>query len=113
MKQANSETNRNTKATAKRLELYRVYQTMLGLCDQPMRGSDRALIELRVGELEREVQALPVGRERMILVLHYFEGNSIERCAELMDVSRSTAFRIHRRALEMLNFNERLRAMHA
>ncbi len=108
-----NETKQNRELTAKRLALYRVYQTMLGLCDQPMRGSDRALIEMSVRDLEREVQALPVGRERMILVLHYFEGNSIERCAELMDVSRATAFRIHRRALDMLVFNERLRAMHA
>ncbi|MBQ8396734.1 MAG: hypothetical protein IJX53_00875 [Clostridia bacterium] len=113
MKPINSETNRKQELIAKRLEQYRTYQTMLALRDQPVRASDRVLIGMRVREIEREVRALPVGRERLLLELHYFEGHSIERCAELMYISRATAFRVRRRAFALLAENEQRRAIHA
>ncbi len=113
MKLSENESKQNTDAVIRRLMLYRTYQTMLSLSDVTMLGCDRVQTERLARELEQEVRALPVGRERLILELHYFEGNSIEACAELMGVSRSTAFRIHRRALGMLAFREQLREMHA
>ena len=113
MKLSENESKQNTEVLIQRLMLYRTYQTMLNLSVVAMPGFDRAQAERLARELESEVRALPVGRERLILELHYFEGNSIEACAELMGISRSTAFRIHRRALELLAFRERLREMHA
>lgn len=113
MNTSGTEINRNIESIAKRLEEYRVYQAMLALTDKPIRTSDRVLISMRIREIEREVRALPVGRERLFLELHYFEGHSIERCAELMDVSRATAFRIRRRAFASLDANARMRAFHA
>lgn len=113
MKISKTEINRNRETIARRLEQYRTYQTMLALVDQPIRTSDRVLISMRIREIEREVRALPVGRERLLLELHYFEGHSIERCAELMQVSRATAFRLRRRAFALLVENEQRRVMHA
>ena len=110
---ADNERKQKEDAIVRRLMLYRTYRTMLSLSDVAASGCDRVRIERLARELEQEVRALPVGRERLILELHYFEGNSIEGCAELMGVSRSTAFRIHRRALGMLEFRERVCALHA
>ena len=109
-----TERERNMDAIARRLKLYRTYQSMLAVCGSvPMLGCDCGRAERAMEALTQEVRALPLGRERLILELHYFEGNSIEGCAELMGISRSTAFRIHRRALEMLDFRERVRELHA
>lgn len=113
LKTSKTEINRNQSLIAKRLEQYRTYQAMLALADQPVRTSDRVLISMRIREIEREVRALPVGRERLLLELHYFEGHSIEHCAELMQVSRATAFRLRRRAFALLAENEQRRAIHA
>ena len=113
MKINNIESNRNAEAILERLGQYRTYRAMLALTEQPMRAGDRVLITMRMREIEREVRALPISRERLLLELHYFEGHSIEHCAELMQVSRATAFRLRRRAVTALERQAKLRALHA
>jgi len=39
------------------------------------------------------------GREKLMLYYHYVKGESVERAASLLGVSRRTAFRIHQRGL--------------
>ena len=45
------------------------------------------------------INSMPPAREKSLLTLRYLNGHSIERCAELLGVSRRTAYRIHKRAL--------------
>jgi DNA-directed RNA polymerase specialized sigma24 family protein len=48
------------------------------------------------------IDALPPYREKMMLHYHYLLGYSVEATAEAMDISRSAAFRLKKRALEMV-----------
>ena len=50
-------------------------------------------------EAEHLVSALPNGREKLMLYYHYIRGESVERAADLLGVSRRTGYRIHKRAL--------------
>ena len=106
----------------KKLKSYRIYKTMLGLAQQereageddfrPNRAGERVLLTLRMREIERSLHALPMERERLLLELHYLEGHSVERCAEMLYISRATAYRLKRRGLEMLAAGENDRARH-
>ena len=55
------------------------------------------------------VMTLPDCREKMLLYYRYLFGYSVEKCAELMDVSRRTAFRIADEAIRFAaeNYDER------
>lgn len=50
--------------------------------------------------LRRFVLSLTRQKEKLFLFYHYIHGESVERCAELMDISRRTAYRLKIRALE-------------
>ncbi len=54
---------------------------------------------LRMQEIENTVLSLVGIRERRILFYRYLRGESMDRCAELIGISRRTAYRIHERAL--------------
>ena len=53
----------------------------------------------RLHEIEAFVNALPSGRERLLLYYHYIRGESIEHVANILGVSRRTAYRTHTKAL--------------
>ena len=59
------------------------------------------LARARMFEIRHFVMRLENGDEKLLLYYHYIKGQPIEKCAELLGVSRSTAFRIKKRALEM------------
>lgn len=44
---------------------------------------------------------LPNCDEKLFLYYHYIKGESTERCAELLGISRRSAFRMRNRALEL------------
>ena len=52
-------------------------------------------------EIRHAVMAIPNCDEKLLLYYHYIKGEPVERCAELLGVSRSSAFRMKKRALEM------------
>jgi len=56
----------------------------------------------RMFDIRHKVMELPNGDEKLILYYHYIKGESIDRCADLLGLSRSTAFRIKRKGLVML-----------
>ena len=58
--------------------------------------------EERAREICRLLESLPTYREKMFLHYHYILGYSVEATAEAMDLSRSAAFRLKRRALELV-----------
>ncbi len=58
--------------------------------------------ESRAREVCRLIDDLPPYREKMMLHYHYILGYSVEAAAEALDISRSAAFRLKKRALELV-----------
>ncbi len=56
----------------------------------------------RVEEVESLLELLRPSKEFTLLYLHYAEGIPVEKCAEYMYVSRSTAYRIMKTAHKIL-----------
>ena len=57
------------------------------------------LAKARMYEVRHFILSLPNSDEKLLLYYHYVKGESVERCAELIGVSRRTAFRLKSRAL--------------
>ena len=60
---------------------------------------DVSLGRVRQFEIRHFLMGMENGMEKLFLYYHYVKGDSVERCAILLGVSRSTAFRMKRRAL--------------
>lgn len=60
-----------------------------------------ATCNVKLFEIRRFVSSLPVGDERVLLFLHYIHGETLEKCAERMMLSRRSVYRLHRYALEL------------
>ena len=101
------------------LEGYRLYRRMLDgnrrarayfEAEEGSRSlADDALLKARMLAVRNFVMTLPDCREKMLLYYRYLFGHSVEKCAELMDVSRRTAFRIADEAIRFAaeNYDER------
>lgn len=114
--------NRSAKETRilSHLKSYRLYHRMLdgnryaraffeADDTEPKHLADDALLKARMMAIRRFVMTLPDCREKMLLYYRYLFGYSVEKCAELMDVSRRTAFRIADEAIRFAaeNYDER------
>lgn len=53
----------------------------------------------RMFDIRHRILSLPNGDEKLILYYHYVKGEPIEKCGEMLGISRSSAFRLRRRAL--------------
>ena len=67
-------------------------------CSDILMGNE-AYWRARMYEVESLIGNLKNGREKLVLYYHYMRGESIERAADLLGVSRRTGYRIHKRAL--------------
>jgi len=65
-------------------------------------GAEETVWRLRMQEIESTVLSLVGARERRLLFYRYLRGERMERCAELIGVSRRTAFRVHQKALHVV-----------
>ncbi len=63
--------------------------------------TELTLAKAKMFEIRHFVLSLPNSNEKMMLYFHYIKCETIERSGEMLGVSRSTAFRLKRRALEM------------
>lgn len=59
------------------------------------------LARARMFSIRHFILDLPNSDEKLFLYYHYIKGESTERCAELLGISRRSAFRMRNRALEM------------
>ena len=61
---------------------------------------DLSLIRARLCAVRGFLSSLPCGESgRMLLYYHYIRGIPVAECAEMLEMSRASAFRLRRRAL--------------
>ncbi len=60
---------------------------------------DFCVARVKMFEIRHFIMGLENCDEKLLLYFHYVKGESIERCGEMLGVSRCTAFRIKKRAL--------------
>lgn len=59
------------------------------------------LARARMFEIRHFVMGMENSNEKLLLYYHYIKGEPVERCGELLGVSRSTAFRLKAKALRL------------
>lgn len=59
------------------------------------------LARARMFEIRHFIMSLPNGDEKLLLYYHYIQGDSVERCAELLGIARASGYRLKKRALAM------------
>ena len=59
------------------------------------------LARAKMFEIRHAIMAIPNCEEKLLLYYHFIKDEPVERCAELLGVSRSSAFRMKKRALVM------------
>ena len=57
------------------------------------------LAKARMFEIRHFVMSLENSNEKLLLYYHYIKGEPMEKCAELLSISRSSAYRMKTRAL--------------
>ena len=67
-------------------------------CDDIFAGNE-AYWRARMNDVSALLNAMKNSREKVVLYYHYVRGESIERIADYLDVSRRTGYRIHERGL--------------
>ena len=88
---------------------YEIYRSMLrhafiegeifadGAGVDPM--GENSMIRAKLFEIRQLVKTMPNGDEKLLIYYHYIRGETVEKCGELMGISRATAFRLKRKAL--------------
>lgn len=64
-------------------------------------GGDEVLIKSRMFEVRRFVANFEDSNCKLLLFYHYIKGFSVEKCAEMMNTSRTSGFRLKKRALAL------------
>ena len=65
------------------------------------RPGDLSLARATMFEIRHFILSLPNSNEKILLYLHYIDCEPIERCGDIMNISRSSAFRLKRKALTL------------
>ena len=88
----------SVKAAEKRLSCYALYKKILdnGTSDE---YGDGINVRAELFRIRRTVLSMPDSKERFFLYNRYIHGRSTEKCAELLGISRRSAFRLRQRAL--------------
>lgn len=66
-------------------------------------SGEEAFLQAKQYAIRKRIYDLPNCPEKLFLDLHYLRGHSVEKCAELMDISRRTAFRLKNRAIDLFS----------
>ena len=65
------------------------------------RPGDISMARAQMFEIRHFILSLPNSSEKILLYLHYIDCEPIERCGDIMSISRSSAFRLKRKALAL------------
>ncbi len=65
------------------------------------------LARVKLFEIRHFIMGMENSDEKLLLYYHYVKGESVERCSELLGVSRATAFRMKKRALSLAVLHRR------
>ena len=65
------------------------------------RPGDLSLARAKMFEIRHFILELPNSNEKILLYLHYIDCEPIERCGDIMGISRSSAFRLKKKALAL------------
>lgn len=68
--------------------------------DDIQSDDDEAYIKAMMFEIKRFITSLPPDDRKLFLYYHYIKGETVEKCGELLHISRRSAFRLKKRALE-------------
>lgn len=85
----------------KLLKLDKYQQEFFSGDEPPNLNSDTTLAHARMFEVRHFIMTMPNSNEKLFLYYHYVRGESVERCAELIGISRSSGFRLKKRALAL------------
>ena len=85
----------------KLLRLDRYERTYFGYRDNEDNTAfnDAPLARARMFEIRHFVMGMQNSDEKLLLYYHYIRGESVEKCSELLGISRSSGFRLKKRAL--------------
>ena len=94
-------------ASRRLLEMNEYEKNYFGKAEKGLDFEGRALclpgsepeIRMKMFTIRRFVLSLGNCNEKLFLFYHYIHGESVERCAELIKISRRSAFRLKKRAL--------------
>ena len=64
-------------------------------------GGDEVLLRSKMFNVRKFITTLENNNCKLLIYYHYVRGNSVEKCAELLGISRTSGFRLKRRALEL------------
>lgn len=59
-----------------------------------------SLAHAKMFEVRHFIVGMENSNEKLLLYYHYIHGDTVDQCAELMGISRSSAFRLKKKALE-------------
>ena len=76
-------------------------QFMKASGSEEMLISEVAFARPRMYEVRNFIMSLDNSDEKLLLYYHFVKGEPIEKCAELLGISRSSGFRLKNRALDM------------
>ena len=76
-------------------------QFMKASSAEEMLISESSLARPRMYEVRNFIMSLDNSDEKLLLYYHFIKGESVEKCAELLGISRSSGFRLKNRALDM------------
>ncbi len=80
-------------------------QSFSELCDcEDILAGNEAYWRARMFEVKALIDGMKNGREKLILYYRYIRGESVERAADLLDISRRTGYRLHRKGLLIASF---------
>lgn len=62
---------------------------------------ESSIAHAKMFEIRHFIMTMQNSNEKLFLYYHYVKGDSVDKCAELIGISRSSAFRLKKRALAL------------